>query len=38
MIILTEIRMKKTNIMYITNMQNRKYDTNELIYETDSQT
>ena len=38
MIILSEIRKKKINIMYITNMRNLKYDTNELIYETDSQT
>jgi len=38
MIILTEIRRKKTNITYITNMQNLKYDTDELIYETDPQT
>ena len=39
-IILSEVRKRKTNIIYFTNVWNLKYDTNELIYktETDSQT
>ena len=38
-IILSEVRKRKINIPYnITYMWNVRYDTNELIYETDSQT
>ena len=40
MIILSEIRQRKTNVTYICDLKKKKKDTNELIYktETDSQT
>ena len=37
-IILSEVSQRKTNIQDITYMWNLKYDTNELIYKTDTQT